>query len=104
MFAIIYLFEAAEGKEEEFENAWREMTELIYTSTGSLGSRLHVEEKGRYIAYAQWPDRKTWEKSGALLPASADAIRRKMGDSCRNNEILHQLDMVDDFLWFTPKN
>lgn len=104
MFAIIYNFEAKEGKEEEFEKAWREMTELIYAAAGSLGSRLHIEGHRRYIAYAQWPDRETWEKSGASLPESADPIRKKMGESCHKIEILHQLEMVDDFLWFTPKN
>ena len=98
MFAVIYRFTVHTGQDESFQEAWGELTNLIHRHEGSLGSRLHRESEGNYIAYAQWPDRQTWEGSGDKLPAEADGWRQQMRASCEKIETLHTLDMTDDLL------
>ena len=61
MRTIIYQFKVKELLNEEFINAWKELTELIYKYENSLGSRLHKKDDQTYIAYAQWPDKYTME-------------------------------------------
>lgn len=98
MFAVIYAFSVHPGKEEIFEQSWYAMTELIRDYEGGLGSRLHRKEDGMYIAYAQWPDRSTWDKAGDHLPETANAIRVAMRESCLKIETLHELNLVADLL------
>ena len=63
MFVAAYWWRVHPGKEEQFRAAWRRGTELIRALYGSLGSRLHQEEDGRFIGIAEWPDRATWQKA-----------------------------------------
>ncbi len=98
MFAVIYQFEVKEGRESEFIDAWKELTQLIYEYEGSLGSRLHRQKDSIYLAYAQWPDRETWKNSGNKLPESADKVRKTMKDCCSGIETLYELDCVEDLL------
>lgn len=63
MFVAAYWWKVHPGKEEQFRAAWRRGTELIREKYGSLGSRLHVDEEGRFIGVAEWPDRETWQKA-----------------------------------------
>lgn len=51
------------------------MTMAIRAHRGGLGSRLHLAEDGWWVAYAQWPDRETWERSQAMDSADAEAAR-----------------------------
>jgi heme-degrading monooxygenase HmoA len=98
MFAVIYRFVIAEGQEEAFRSAWREMTQLIYQYEGSMGSRLHRENEKSFIAYALWPRREIWENSGKSLPEEAKAVRERMRNACITIETLHRLDMTDDLI------
>lgn len=98
MFAVIYSFEVKPGLDEQFRESWRGLTELIYQYEGSLGSRLHHAGGPLYIAYAQWPDRATWENSGEHLPDAADAFRKRMKASCSEIRTLYPLEMTDDLL------
>ena len=98
MFIAIYQFEVKENKTTQFIEAWEELTQLIYEYEGSLGSRLHKEKDNNYIAYAQWPDRETWENSGSKLPNSADDVRAQMKEACIKIETLHELEYVKDLL------
>jgi len=61
MFVAAYWWKVHPGKEEQFRAAWRRGTELIRQKYGSLGSRLHRDEEGRFIGVAEWPDRATWQ-------------------------------------------
>ncbi|MCB0640773.1 MAG: antibiotic biosynthesis monooxygenase, partial [Phaeodactylibacter sp.] len=92
MFIAIYRFQAKPGQVQSFIEAWKDLTELIYQHCGSLGSRLHREDELNFIAYAQWPDRDTW-KHPKPLPATADAIRQQMRESCSLIETLHELEV-----------
>ncbi len=98
MRTIIYQFKVKEKRNEEFIEAWKEMTELIYKYENSLGSRLHMKDNQTYIAYAQWPDKYTFENSGQNLPEKANQVRQKMRDSCKSVEKLFELDMIEDLL------
>jgi len=97
-FAVIYHFEVLQGREQEFEQAWRAVTELIYTHEGSFGSRLHRAEGQLYVAYALWPDRATWENAGKLLPPSSVPLKKTMRDCCSSIDTVHTLDVVNDLL------
>lgn len=98
MFSVIYTFEVKESKQLQFEKAWQDMTELIYKFEGSLGSRLHKASESKYIAYAQWPDKETWKKSGDALPEEANEVRKRMRDSCVDISTTFELEMVSDLL------
>ena len=97
-FAVVYQFEVIRGKEQEFQESWEKMTELIYMHEGSLGSRLHKEKEQTYIAYAQWPSREKWENYGKNMPKEAEAIGDQMRRACTKIETLFQLNTVSDLL------
>jgi heme-degrading monooxygenase HmoA len=98
MFVAIYSFEVRAGKDEQFIKAWEEFTKLIYQFEGSLGSRLHKKGEQEYTAYAQWPDKKTWENSGKNLPESANEHRALMKEACVKIDTSHELEMISDLL------
>ena len=98
MFIAIYSFEVHPGQDKEFIDAWTELTKLIYLHEGSLGSKLHLNKDGLYIAYAQWPDKTTWQNSGEKLPPEADNYRNQMKSSCIEIKTLYELDSVEDLL------
>ena len=91
MFVAAYWWKVHPGKEDQFRAAWRRGTELIQARYGSLGSRLHRDDQGRFIGVAEWPDRATWraafdarmaydepETRAAFVDAIADAAREPM--------------------------
>lgn len=86
--------------ETAFVNAWRQLTQLVYEFEGSLGSRLHKQGDGSYIAYAQWPNKETWQDSGNKLPENAYEIRDNMKEACSSIETLFELNCIEDFLKF----
>jgi len=51
--------------EAQFREAWEDLTAFLCEHRGALGSRLHHTDQGTIVAYAQWPDRATWERSCA---------------------------------------
>lgn len=104
MFTVIYSFKVKEGMHKEFLDAWNDLTSLIYEFENSLGSRLHESKSNEYIAYACWPDRKTWENSGNNLPISAQGIREQMRASCHEIQTLFELNLADDLLKNKPFN
>ncbi len=62
MFVVIYRWKLRTGREERFVEAWSAMTRSIRDQCGSFGSRLHASSDGTWVAYAQWPDEKTWRE------------------------------------------
>lgn len=63
MFVVVYWWRAHPGKEEQFRRSWARGTELITARYGSLGSRLHQEADGRFVAIAEWPDEESWQRA-----------------------------------------
>jgi heme-degrading monooxygenase HmoA len=98
MFVVIYSFKVKENSKEQFIHAWGALTKLILEHEGSLGSRLHKKDSKNYIAYAQWPDKHTWQNSGNNVPEAAKEYRSTMRKACVEIKTEYELDVVDDLL------
>lgn len=71
MFAVIYKFKIKPGMESKFEKAWETMTFEFRDTHGGLGSCLHKDDRGNFVAYARWPNRQLWEKDKNILNITA---------------------------------
>lgn len=98
MFCVVYSFQVKPNLNDQFIKAWHDLTNIIYNNAGSLGSRLHRESNNHYVAYAQWPDKESWENASAKLPEESKFISQLMKDSCEKIETLYDLDVIDDLL------
>jgi len=66
MFHVVYLFDVMDGRQADFERAWKELTEAIYRNSGSLMAQ--PKNMGRI---ARSPARLDWRHSrphAGLLP------------------------------------
>jgi hypothetical protein len=99
MFIALYRWKLKPGHEAQFQTGWHRGTQEIYCRWGSLGSRLHRAEDGTWVAYAQWPDRLTWEGMGDILDPE---IRALMHESIDHSYPTLCLEVVDDLLALTP--
>ena len=75
MFVVIYKLQLKLGKESEFRDAWRQATEAIYATRGSLGSQLMKGQDGTYYGVPRWPDRDTWRRRSEPEAADPQASR-----------------------------
>ena len=98
MYIVIYSFEIEKGKYLEFVDSWKMLTNIIKKDAGGLGSRLHKKSEIEYIAYAQWPNKETFDKAGSKLAEKAIEIRDKMRVSGVKVKMLDQLEVVEDLL------
>lgn len=98
MFSVLYSFSIHPDKKDQFLKAWSSLTQLIIEYEAGLGSRLHEISEKEYIAYAQWPDRETWQNSGGNLPESASKIRADMREACIEIKTVYELKIVKDLL------
>jgi heme-degrading monooxygenase HmoA len=73
MFVAVYRWKLKEGQEQKFREGWRRRTGEIYRKCGSLGSRLHRAEDETWVAYAQWPDKRSWEAARKVPVTDAEA-------------------------------
>lgn len=97
MYAVVYQFTIQPNTNEVFENAWTELTKLIYTHAGGLGSRLHKINANTYFAYAQWPSADVFEQPNDL-PIEAEKFRKVMKDCCVAVETISKGEMQTDLL------
>ena len=77
MFVVIYRWRIVPGGEAQFVSAWEDLTGRLRDERGGLGSRLHRAEDGSFLAYAQWPDRATWQASQEAGPLD-EALSKRM--------------------------
>ncbi|RPG36982.1 MAG: hypothetical protein CBB72_003225 [Muricauda sp. TMED12] len=98
MHAVIYRFDVIPGREKDFEKTWQLATETFIAHAGGLGSRLHKNEAGSYIAYAQWPDKISWESARQKLPKSAIKNLQRMNMYCEEITILFNMEVKNDLL------
>ena len=96
MFIVIYRWKLIEGQEGRFRQGWHRLTVEIYEKRGSLGSRLHRAEDGTWIAYAQWPDKQTWE-AGRVQVQDTEALQM-MRESIEVSHAPTLMEVVDDLL------
>mgnify|MGYP000509988688 CR=1 FL=1 len=99
MLAVVLEFDVIEGMENQFRKAWIETTDIIYQNFGSLGSRLHKSDNGKFIAYAQWPNLNVYENDQHWPDDSKNTIEKmraclKIGKPT----VLHKLTLDTDLL------
>ena len=101
MFVAVYWWRVHPGKEDQFRRAWRRGTEHIGRIYGGLGSRLHRDTDGRFVAYAQWPDEGTWRRAFAAKMAYDDPeTRQAFVDAVMDapQEPVFTMTIIDDLL------
>ncbi len=98
MYIVLYTITIKPNQEEAFVEAWKGLTALIYKYEGSLGSRLHKKDTLNFLAYAQWPDKNTFDNAGGNLPEEANHFRQMMKASCEKFEVLEKFKVIEDLL------
>lgn len=104
MFIAVYEFVVRAGQEEAFIRAWAKRTEGIYRLSGSLGSRLHRNENGNFIGYAQWPSREVWCQIGTSplnnghYPEYDLASQQMQACLAIPSKTLFEMDVEEDYL------
>ena len=95
-FVVLYRWRLKAGHEEQFVEAWAEMTQLLL-ARGSRGSRLHHGNDDIWYAYAQWPSADAREAAFASpLPENDAGERMNLSIAERFPEVV--LDIAADFL------
>ncbi|MDN3491631.1 antibiotic biosynthesis monooxygenase family protein [Winogradskyella bathintestinalis] len=102
MYIVLYNIVIKPNQEEKFIEAWKGLTELIYKYEGSLGSRLHKKDALNFFAYAQWPDKNTFDNAGENLPEEVNHFRDTMRETCETFEVLEKFEMIEDLLKQLP--
>lgn len=102
MFAISYKFTLTKPSpetEQSFVECWSAITEFFREKAGALGSRLHKGEDGAFYAYAQWPDKKTFEAAQQVVPTE-DFVKTRLiwAEICEPSEILWAGEVTADLL------
>lgn len=97
MHALYFKWKVAAGRAQDFEHAWRELTELIRDECGGLGSRLHRCADGHYFAYAQWPSEAAWSAQAAPTARMVE-LRNRMREYAQLVDGPHRGDVVADLL------
>jgi hypothetical protein len=94
MHIVIYRWRSKPEQDESFRRGWRLVTQAIYRTRGSLGSRLHRADDGTWVAVAQWPDLRAWQLAHDAGPTDSDG-----GEMMRSSaEFVSEehLEVVDD--------
>ena len=105
MYIVMFEFVVKPGARQQFLNAWAKTTQGIYLFKGSLGSRLHRDKSGAFIAYAQWPDKATWEKAADIqMSPDYEGFRESMHESLNleSKRILYEMEVETDYLQRRP--
>lgn len=95
MFAVIYKFKIKSGMESKFEQAWAAMTFEFRDVHGGLGSCLHKDDNGNFIAYARWPSRELWEKDKEIVNGAA---MNEMRECIEQSFPATPLEVINDLL------
>ncbi len=74
-FAVIYRWKLTPGLEQGFVDGWQSVSRILEERFGALGARLHRAEDSTWVAYAQWPDRVSWENARLESPEGLAAMR-----------------------------
>jgi heme-degrading monooxygenase HmoA len=101
MHVVIYRWRVKSDKEAVFLEGWAELTEAIYRTRGSLGSRLHRAADGTWVAVAQWPSEEVLRRSRELGPAD-EAAWKKMAEGSEEFLGEEHLEVVVDRLREAP--
>jgi len=98
MFIVLYRWRIKPDKEQQFIEAWAEVTEYFLTIFDSLGSRLHRGSDGLFYAYAQWKSED--DRENAFENASELEAGTKMRQAIDERFEPVILEKLSDFLIF----
>lgn len=101
MFIVMFEFVVKPGYEAQFLSAWPKTTQGIFLFKGSLGSRLHRDKDGTFIAYAQWPDEDTYRQASKIdMSAEYERQRQLMRESLNieSTKTLYEMEVEIDYL------
>lgn len=73
-FAVLYTWKLRPTKEAQFQDAWRQLTQMLQRQYGALGSQLHRTGHDTWVAYNPWPDKDCWEYSQAVPPQAQEVF------------------------------
>ena len=102
MFAISYKFVLSTptpDNEKKFVECWKGVTQFFQSNAGASGARLHKGEDGAFYAYAEWPDKATFEASQQVLPTE-DFVKTRLvwAEICEPSEIIWAGEVTADLL------
>lgn len=101
MYAVAYRWKIEPGKEDQFALAWAAGTTAISEEFNGWGSRLHAGDDGYFYAYAQWPDKATYDKAmESRMHHSDDEARNAYRDAIMEDgfEVMFAGEMISDLL------
>ena len=100
IFSVILEFDVVDGNEIAFVELWEQTTQIIYQHFGSLGSRLHRDCTGKFIAYAQWPSIDVYEDDHLWPRGAAAEVRERMRSILKSGKpkVLFKMDLISDLL------
>ena len=101
MHIAVYEMKVKPGQQAEFESAWAEVTDAIREHRNSLGSRLHkTGDPLVYMAYAQWPDRATYDDAAGFerFSGAQQQARQRMRDALEDVNVVYRAEVCDDRL------
>lgn len=96
-FVAIYRWRIYADQTDSFLAAWETVTRGIKAERGGLGSKIHRADDGTYVAYAQWPDRETWQAMGDQ-PSVDPVASKAMGAAIEESLPSLYLDPLADLL------
>jgi hypothetical protein len=80
MFAAIYQGYLNPGCEKEYQKLWKIIATYFVEKRGALGSCLHKNAEGLWVAYSRWPDQATrdasWPGENAPSEELPDEVRQ----------------------------
>ncbi len=95
MFCVIYHFKVKAGQQSAFQEAWHAVTEDMVQNFRSLGARLHSSEDGSFVAYAQWPDRESWQSGHIVIEAESKQMHvENLLDEIPT--VIYKMTVIDD--------
>lgn len=102
MFCVVYRWKVEPNDVSEFVQIWSRLTKIISDESPGLGSRLHREDESTVLAYAQWPDRHSWETT-YVETEEAQELRSRMRRLSHKLGPPLELDVLSDLLLPVPK-
>lgn len=97
MFTAIYHWRLKPGLEDQFREAWADVTRAIRPDCGSYGSSLFREADGSWSAIACWPSAEARDACSETSPADPSVVAR-MRDAIEERLETRELEL-DTYLW-----
>jgi heme-degrading monooxygenase HmoA len=97
VFVALYRWRIRPGREDDFRDAWRRMTELVRERCKSGGSALFRDGDGTFVAIARWESPDAWRRCFADGTPDA-ALAARMSNAVLERLPAAELEGLDD-LW-----